>query len=124
MTKALRYLLAALLLPTLAACNPEDRSSEQPFAPVVINSASQVIGDSCLLSGEVTASLNSSLKACGFKYGNDTLRTETVSEVPMMKFQAFTKTLKPGDYYAVAFAQNGVGKSYAPDTIYFTIPTK
>ena len=121
MTKALRYLFAALL-PTLVACNPEDRSSEQPFAPVVQNSEIQVIGDSCLLSGEVISSPNSSLKACGFRYGNDTLRTETLSEVPLMKFQAYTKQLQPGNYYAVAFAQNGVGKSYAPDTVYFTIP--
>ena len=121
MTKALRYLFAALL-PCLIACNPEDRSSEQPFPPTVQNTAAQVIGDSCLLSGEVTTSPNSSLKACGFKYGNDTLRTETMSEVPLMKFEATTKKLEPGDYYAIAFAQNGVGKSFAPDTIYFTIP--
>lgn len=121
MTKALRYLFAALL-PTFLACNPEDRSSEQPFAPVVQNSACQVIGDSCKLSGEVISSPNSSLKACGFRYGNDTLRTETVSEIPTKEFYAYTKQLQPGEYYAVAFAQNGVGKSYAPDTIYFTIP--
>lgn len=121
MTKALRYILA-LILPGLMACNPEDRSSEQPFAPVVQNSSYLVVGDSCQLNGEVTSSPNSSLKACGFRYGNDTLRTEVVSIAPLTQFSAYTKPLNPGKYYAIAFAENGVGKSYASDTLYFTIP--
>ena len=123
MTKTLHSLLAVILtVPAFIACNPEDRSSEQPFKPTVKNVTFSVEADSCRLSGEVTSSPNSSLRSCGFRYGNDTLRTETKSVVPTPAFDAYTRRLQPGKYYAVAFAENGVGKTYAPDTLYFEIP--
>ena len=126
MMKTIGYVFsAASLLLALSACNPEDRSGEQPFAPTVVNKGYQVEADSCLLIGEVTSSPNSRLKGCGFRYGNyntvDTLRLEVASEEALNNFTAYTKRLEPGTYYAVAFAQNGMGKAFAPDSIYFTI---
>lgn len=103
-----------------AACG-EDRSGEQPFAPTVESLSAEVVGDSARLTGTVTSSVNSTLTACGFEYGNDTLRLETAAPEPATTFTAVTDSLGGGDYYAVAYATNGVGKSYG-DTIYFTIP--
>jgi hypothetical protein len=121
MSKKQLFLYLPIVSFLLPGCNPVDRSSEQPFAPTVRNVGWQVEADSCLLQGEVLSSPNSRLKGCGFLYGNDTLRTETVSDVPTQQFTAFTRRLEPGVYYAVAFAENGVGKSYAADTIFFEI---
>lgn len=110
--------LSVLLL--LAACG-EDRSGEQPFAPTVVSAGCTVQGDSALLSGTVTASPNSSLTECGFTYGNDTLRATTKAPQAAENFTAATDSLGAGDYYAVAYAKNGVGTGYG-DTIRFTIP--
>lgn len=115
------FALLPLMPFLLAACGAEDRSGEQPFAPTVENVAACVDGNSCLLSGKVTASPNSSLRRCGFLYGNDTLRVEAVAELPVFQFTVATRQLQPGRYFAVAFAENGVGKSYAPDTLLFDI---
>ena len=125
MTKTMGSMFTAALLLAFTACSPEDRSGEQPFQPIVVNKACQVEADSCLLVGEVLKSPNSSLKGCGFRYGNyntaDTLRLEIKCEEAQMQFSAYTRRLEPGTYYAVAFAQNGMGKSFAPDSVYFTI---
>ena len=121
MMKIFGYILTAMTLFSVAACNPEDRSGERPLKPTVINKSYQIEADSCLLVGEVTSSYNSSLKGCGFYYGNDTLRAEVRSKEPLMSFAVHTHRLQPGTYYAVAFAQNGIGKTTAPDSIYFTI---
>lgn len=118
LSKALFATAAGLCL---TACNAEDRSGEQPFAPTVENVDGIVEGDSCALTGRVTASPNSTLKSCGFAYGNDTLRLETKSEAPTTIFTVRTKPLQPGIYYAVAFAENGVGRGLAADTLYFEI---
>lgn len=118
LSKALFATAAALCL---TACSAEDRSGEQPFAPTVENVDGIVEGDSCMLTGRVTASPNSTLKSCGFAYGNDTLRLETRSEAPTTVFTAPTRALQPGIYYAVAFAENGVGRGWAADTLYFEI---
>ncbi len=104
----------------LTACNPVDRSGEQPLAPTVETVSAVAEADSALLSGRVTASPNSDLKACGFDYGNDTLRATAEAASPDVLFSAFTDSLGPGTYYAVAFARNGVGTSYG-DTIHFSI---
>ncbi len=112
-------LIVALGLTT--ACNPVDRSDEQPFAPTVETLGATVEGDHALLAARVTASPNSDLTACGFAYGNDTLRAKTTAEAPNADFTALTDSLGAGRYYAVAFAQNGVGTSYG-DTIHFVIP--
>ena len=118
--KTIGLALIALFLNSLTACNPVDRSGEQPFPPTVIAGEAEVVGDSCLLHGEVTASPNSNLLKCGFRYGNDTLRLEVLSAEPQPLFLATTKPLKAGRYYAVAFARNGVGES-SSDTIWFEI---
>lgn len=103
----------------MAACG-EDRSSEQPFAPTVKSLGAVVEADSALLSGEVTASPNSSLTECGYAYGNDTLRLNCKAPLPTESFTAVTDSLGPGRYFAVAYARNGVGISWG-DTIYFNI---
>ncbi len=110
-------LAAAPLLYT--ACG-DDRSGEQPFAPTVKSVSAVADGDSALLTGFVTSSPNSTLKKCGFVYGNDTLRKEKASETAGETFGVMTDSLGAGDYYAVAYAQNGVGKGYG-DTLRFTI---
>ena len=112
-----RYIIVILVaISTLTvACSGEDRSGEQPFAPTVETLSAEVMGDSCLLRGAVTASPNSSLRGVGFAYGNDTC-TEL--------FQATTRPLQAGRYFAVAFAENGVGKTIGTDTIYFEIPAE
>lgn len=103
----------------LIACG-EDRSDEQPFAPTVETASVEVLGDSALLTGNVTSSLNSSLTKCGFAYGNDTLTLDVVSPDTAFTFSAVTDSLGAGEYYAVAYAANGMGTSYG-DTLYFTI---
>lgn len=113
----LAFLAAAPLLYT--ACG-DDRSGEQPFAPTVKSVSAVAAGDSALLTGFVASSPNSTLKKCGFVYGNDTLRKEKASETAGETFGIVTDSLGAGDYYAVAYAQNGVGKGYG-DTLRFTI---
>ena len=112
--------LLAIAAGAAAACG-EDRSGEQPFAPTVQTLSAEVMGDSCLLRGAVTASPNSSLRGVGFAYGNDTLRLTAVSDSCAALFQATTQPLQTGRYYAVAFAENGVGKTIGTDTIYFEV---
>lgn len=104
-----------------AACNPVDRSGEQPFAPTVKSVSAVVDGDSCLLTGCVLSSPNSEVRQRGFSYGNDTLRLEVLSEDVKDPFSAATRPLEPGRYFAVAFASNGIGVTYA-DTLLFEIP--
>lgn len=118
-----RYIIAILVvISTLTvACSGEDRSGEQPFAPTVETLSAEVMGDSCLLRGAVTSSPNSSLRGVGFAYGNDTLRLTAVSDTCTELFQATTQALRPGIYFAVAFAENGVGKTIGTDTLYFEI---
>lgn len=103
----------------VAACG-EDRSGEQPFLPTVQSLAVVVEADSALMSGQVLASPNSPLVKCGFKYGNDTLRVEALAPAPAETFTAVTKPLRPGRYFAVSFAANGMGTAYG-DTLFFTI---
>lgn len=121
-----RYIIVILVaISTLtAACSGEDRSGEQPFAPTVETLSAEVMGDSCLLTGAVTSSPNSSLRGVGFAYGNDTLRLTAVSDTCTELFQATTQALRSGTYFAVAFAENGVGKTIGTDTIYFEIPAE
>lgn len=109
-----------LALYTLIACG-EDRSGEQPLAPTVVNVGWESAQDSVLLTGRVTASPNSSLKECGFSYGNDTLSKKVTITEPTEEFSVYTDSLGAGEYYAVAFARNGIGTSYAADTLRFTI---
>lgn len=102
------------------ACNPTDRSNEQPFPPTIKPLSAVSDGWHAHLTGEVTSSPTSRLSACGFKYGNDTLRLETTADIPEEVFTVLTDSLGAGRYYAVPFARNGVGTSLG-DTIYFQI---
>ena len=111
----MKYLFPLLFLVWLAGCLlscGEDRSGEQPFPPTVESFGVTIVG---------TSSPNSSLRECGFSYGNDTLQASTLATEPSEDFIAVTDSLGAGVYYAVAFARNGMGTSYG-DTIYFTKP--
>lgn len=122
-------LLAATAAGITSSCNPVDRSGEQPFAPTVETSSATTGGDSVKLVGRVLTSVNSDILSTGFAYGNavnDTLRKTVKSDsllISAPSFAAVVDSLGAGDYYAVAFATNGVGTSYG-DTIHFTIRGK
>ena len=111
--------LLAIAAIAAAACG-EDRSGEQPFAPTVQSVGVEVKQHTAVLTGAVLASPNSSLKECGFAYGNDTLRAKCTAAEPAATFTAETDSLGVGHYYAVPYASNGVGTTYA-DTLYFDI---
>lgn len=111
--------LLAIATGAAAACG-EDRSGEQPFAPTVQSVGVEVKQHTAVLTGAVLASPNSSLKECGFAYGNDTLRAKCTAAEPAATFTAETDSLGAGHYYAVPYASNGVGTTYA-DTLYFDI---
>ena len=111
--------LLAIAAGAAAACG-EDRSGEQPFAPTVQSVGVEVKQHTAVLTGAVLASPNSSLKECGFAYGNDTLRAKCTAAEPATTFTAETDSLGAGHYYAVPYASNGVGTTYA-DTLYFDI---
>lgn len=115
------FAICSLALSAIFTACGEDRSGEQPFKPTVVTAdvATQV-GDSVQLMGYVTASPNSSLKECGFTYGNDTLKATAVADSALTTFTAFTDSLGKGTYYAVAYARNGVGTSNG-DTIWFEV---
>lgn len=113
--------MAAVALLALTACSPEDRAGEQPFAPTVVTLSAVVSGDSCLMEGQVVLSPNSTIRARGFYYGNDTLSVDTLSADSTDIFTGVTDSLGPGRYYAVAYARNGVGLSTG-DTLYFVVP--
>ena len=111
--------LLAIAAGAAAACG-EDRSGEQPFAPTVQSVGVEVKQHTAVLTGAVLASPNSTLKECGFAYGNDTLRAKCTAAEPAATFTAETDSLGAGHYYAVPYASNGVGTTYA-DTLYFDI---
>lgn len=104
----------------LTACNPVDRSGEQPFAPTVQTVSAEVAGDSVCLTGQVLTSPNSTVTRSGFYYGKgSTSETVTVDSVTTI-FSTWVDSLDAGTYYAVAWATNGVGTGHG-DTIYFEI---
>ncbi|MBO5134060.1 MAG: hypothetical protein J6C15_02800 [Bacteroidaceae bacterium] len=116
-----RFTLGILLLLFFVACNPEDRSGEQPFAPTVRTLTAVVEDGQCLLTGCIDASPNSRVLKRGFRCGNDTLRLDILSEDEVDMFHAYVEGLLPGEYFAVAYATNGVGTSLG-DTLFFFIP--
>ena len=117
--KHVRNLFIALTGIGLSGCMGEDRSGEQPFAPTVETVSAVADGPTARMEGLITASPNSTLLDCGFRYGNDTIVFSAVAEL-QDRFFAETDTLKAGTYYAVAFARNGVGTNYG-DTLWFEI---
>ncbi|MGN1244556.1 MAG: hypothetical protein ACI4TQ_05060, partial [Alloprevotella sp.] len=102
------FVLLAIAASAAASCG-EDRSGEQPFAPTVQSVGVEVKQHTAVLTGAVLASPNSSLKECGFAYGNDTLRAKCTAAEPAATFTAETDSLGAGHYYAVPYASNGVG---------------
>ena len=115
------FAIISLLLFFGTSCSPVDRSDEQPFAPTVLITGCEVVGEQCLLRGEVTASPNSDLLRCGFRYGSDSKEKEVTCDAAPPLFQAVTDSLEPGLYYAVSFAANGVGEGESADTLWFEI---
>lgn len=118
--KYLSFLFTISLFSLLFAACGEDRSGEQPFAPTLGEMSAVVMADSVRLTGIVTASPNSHLLECGFSYGNDTLRSKAIAPVAATQFSVTIDSLLPGNYFAVGYAKNGVGTTYA-DTLRFTI---
>lgn len=116
----MKKILLTLPLLLLTACNPVDRSDEQPFPPTVQTGTPTAEGVRALLTGDVLSSPNSRVVNRGFGYGNDTLRMEVESTDSTAHFVAMTDSLEPGLYFVVAYAENGVGRSYG-DTLYFQI---
>ena len=111
--------LLAIAASAAAACG-EDRSGEQPFAPTVQSVGVEVKQHTAVLTGAVLASPNSSLKECGFAYGNDTLRAKCTAAEPAATFTAETDSLGAGHSYAVPYASNGVGTTSA-DTLHLDL---
>lgn len=115
-------LLPAALALLAAACSGEDRSGEQPFPPTVRTLGAYAQGDSVRLTGEILSSPNSKVVGRGFYYGNDTLRVQVVSNDTLTDtFTEVVDSLRPGYYYAYAFAANGMGTTNG-DTLLFYIP--
>lgn len=115
----LLYISTALLMVLVSACG-QDRSGEQPFAPTVQTGTAAQVGDSVQLTGSIITSPNSKVLERGFEYGNDTLRASVVSSDTIGIFTAFTDSLGKGEYFAVAYARNGVGTGHG-DTIRFEV---
>lgn len=111
--------MVTLGLCMMAACG-EDRSLEQPFAPEVETAGVTVNGQVATFTGYVLASPNSSLRECGFAFGNDTLRSVVKAAQPADTFTVQVDSMKAGEYFMAAYATNGVGTTYG-DTLYFTV---
>lgn len=109
------------VIAVLCSCAGEDRTGEIPYAPTVSTKSATVQGDSCILTGEVLSSPNSSLTACGFSFGTSDKQTTITVESPSYEFSTTVDSLQTQqDYFAVAYATNGMGTSYG-DTIWFKI---
>lgn len=112
-------IIAVITSLAMVACG-QDRSGEQPLAPTVQTGTAAQVGDSVQLMGAVIESPNSRVLERGFEYGNDTLRSSVVSADTVAVFSAFTASLEKGEYYAVAYARNGVGIGRG-DTLRFEV---
>ncbi len=119
----MKHLVYIALSLVFGACNPVDRSGEQPLPPTVQTLDAEDMVDSVRLNGVVLTSPNSDITDCGFYYGNDTLRLTAKAVVSTASFSAITDSLGVGTYFYVAYAKNGVGTGYG-DTLRFTIKAK
>ena len=117
--KMKNLLLVLMMVALLAGCAGKDRSGEQPFAPTVKTVGATILADGVSLQGTVLASPNSTLAACGFYCGNDTLK-DTLTAATVADFSCTIDSIKAGKYYFVAFAKNGMGESLG-DTLYFML---
>ena len=120
----LRHSICSLLFIVgllLAACSGEDRSGEQPELPTV-RTCDVIESDSGqVFTGMVLSSPNSSLKSCGFYYGNDTLEVTLTCEEAADTFSLTVDSLLSGTYYVEAWARNGMGTSVG-DAVIFSVP--
>lgn len=112
--------LSVVLLCMLSACSGDDRSGELPRVPEGVSVSVEELGDSCRLNGVVGESHNSSLTACGFYWGNDTVSNEMKVDSASFAFSSVVGNVGSGTYYAVAYAKNGMGTTKS-DTVYFNI---
>lgn len=115
-----KLLLALPCLLWLASCG-EDRAGEQPFAPTVQTLEARAGGDSCVFTGRVLSSPNSSLRECGFSYAQvDSAAQRVVCDSAGFSFTATADSLAAGTYRVAAYATNGMGTTYG-DTLQFVI---
>lgn len=120
--RCLSTLSIVCVLVAAVACSGEDRSGEQPHAPVVRTVSATPSGATCHLVGEVLSSPNSGLRQCGFVVFNDTLSHRYTSPDTAMHFALTIDSLPAGHYGVVAYAANAVGLTTATDTLTFTLP--
>ena len=120
MMKLMPFLLFLLIVSLMAACAGQDRTDEKPRAPQNVRIEAAVSGTTCILTGSVGESHNSSLLGCGFIWGNGTASHSLAVDEPDMTFQSQIDTLSLGTYFAIAYAANGIGRTES-DTIYFTV---
>ena len=111
--------LCAICL-VLCSCSGEDRSDEMPRVPVVSTVSATVNGNSCTMNGTVVESHNSSLRECGFFYGETGAASVKIKAETNKIFEVKADSLEAGDYYSVAYAKNGMGVSYG-DTVEFIV---
>lgn len=104
----------------LCSCSGEDRSDEMPRIPVVSTVSATVNGNSCTMNGTVVESHNSSLRECGFFYGETGVASVKIKADTTKIFEVKADSLEAGDYYCVAYAKNGMGVSYG-DTVEFIV---
>lgn len=104
----------------LCSCSGEDRSDEMPRIPVVSTVSATVNGNSCTMNGTVVESHNSSLRECGFFYGETGAASVKIKADTTEIFEVKADSLEAGDYYCVAYAKNGMGVSYG-DTVEFIV---
>lgn len=104
----------------LCSCSGEDRSDEMPRIPVVSTVSATVNGNSCTMNGTVVESHNSSLRECGFFYGETGAASVKIKADTAKIFEVKADSLEAGDYYCVAYAKNGMGVSYG-DTVEFIV---
>lgn len=104
----------------LCSCSGEDRSDEMPRIPVVSTVSATVNGNSCTMNGTVVESHNSSLRECGFFYGETGAVSVKIKADTTKIFEVKADSLEAGDYYCVAYAKNGMGVSYG-DTVEFIV---
>lgn len=102
------------------SCSGEDRSDEMPRIPVVSTVSATVNGNSCTMNGTVVESRNSSLRECGFFYGETGAASVKIKADTTKIFEVKADSLEAGDYYCVAYAKNGMGVSYG-DTVEFIV---
>ena len=117
------FIISAVICATcmvLCSCSGEDRSDEMPRIPVVSTVSATVNGNSCTMNGTVVESHNSSLRECGFFYGETGAASVKIKADTTKIFEVKADSLEAGDYYCVAYAKNGMGVSYG-DTVEFIV---